>query len=223
MNDESKLCRCGATHAWGILRYSEDNVPLYGARQARNGCDDFREVIEGEENLPALANGELKALWAKTEFLNPQVPVATRYMVAKLLELKNFKEQWPEFMGLMVSQLTDVRGAMVREESKFAHLVAHTDEIVETMKAVTQLREQLTVSAQLQRATLERLERIEEKLLPKPDAEACAHFGMEVTDLLAPTEETSPMEWGELLQMAQVGGELRNEPVVGDVMSHDEN
>lgn len=145
---------CGHQHAWGIIRYDEGNVPLYGARRAGD-CENFVEKTEDTQALATMTQEDIKNLWAKTEFLNPQVPVATRIAINQIQTLGKGKTgteliaaQWPEFMGLVVSQLGDVRGALVRDESKFAHLVAHTDEVVEAMRNVTQLAEKLDVIAQ---------------------------------------------------------------------------
>ena len=197
MKDEKRLCaRCKHEHDYGILRYSADNVPLYGARRCEFivrdyqrtggkdycGCSSFVETVPGMENLPALSDGEVKTLWEQTSFLNAQVPMATRIMVRSVLSAGEKKKgiaaitaQWPEFVGLMISQLTDIRGAMVRDESKFAHLVAHTDEILEGMKGAVQLAERLTGMNQRIDDTNERLDRIEKllgQILKQADGEA---------------------------------------------------
>ncbi len=160
MQDVDKLCgNCKHSHKYGILRYSPDNVALYNARPCSCGCDDFVEAIPGEENLPALSQPQIKDIWARTSFLGAQVPLATRIAVAQIMSLGKDEHpatamihQWPEFVGLMISQITDIRGAMTRDENKFAHLVAHTDEIVESMRGVVQLSERLaTIVAQNER------------------------------------------------------------------------
>ncbi len=197
MKDERRKCgACKHEHAYGILRYSQDNVPLYGARRCdvtfpivenirhqddgdriewkKCNCDRFVEAVEGMENLPSLTQPETKALWEATSFLNAQVPMATRIAVRQISDLldlsiptegtNNFlapiKPVLKEFAGLMISQLTDIRGAMTRDENKFAHLVAHTDEIVESMRAVTQLAERLTNLTMAVERVHERLDKL---------------------------------------------------------------
>lgn len=219
MRDERRECaNCGHSHAYGILRYSVDSVPLYGARKCWCGCDHFVQRNEEAERkflshdgaqLPAtLADDkEIKELWADTAFLNPQVPMATRIAVRQINSL--FKatdgpckacghpkdvhtsergscrdhsaipscecgeyigcpdanalitKALPEFAGLMISQLTDIRGAMTRDESKFNHLVSHTDEVVESMRGVVQLSERLTNILRAQHSIQERQEKME--------------------------------------------------------------
>jgi hypothetical protein len=162
MKDERRKCgNCKHEHAWGILRHSLDGVPLYGARKClsyrvyrghkrRCNCEKFVQMVEGMENLPATTAEETKAIWAETSFLNAQVPMATRIMVRQIMsqakgagDTRALMAVFPEFAGLMISQITDIRGALVSDDNKFAHLVAHTDEIVESMRAVSQLAERL--------------------------------------------------------------------------------
>lgn len=205
MRDEKKLCaNCHHEHAWGILRYSMDNTPLYGAREceervaegrltkdnqgneySRCPCDRFVAAIPGMENLPALSQKDAEELWSKTSFLNAQVPAATRMIVANIMSIgqgdkkvgfwgkllgRNDKatslmeRQWPEFMGFMISQVTDIRGAMIRDESKFAHLVAHTDEVVESMRAVSQLAERLHSMYALNERMAEQIEKLTDRV-----------------------------------------------------------
>jgi hypothetical protein len=164
MNDEQRSCgNCGHEHAYGTLRHSWDGVPIKGARRCWCNCTNFVErneiaerlfgkpLISGNQNLvPALSDKKLKELWADTSFLNAQVPLATRLAIRQIRDLFT-REALPggltdalmEFTGLVISQLTDIRGAMTRDDSKFAHLVAHTDEIVDAMRSVTQLAERL--------------------------------------------------------------------------------
>ena len=176
MKDVQKMCaRCGHEHAWGVLSYSDDNVKLYGARpceapkenavgmQYPCACDDFAQAQEGDRiGLPmaAVAPEELKALWADTSFLNAQAPMATRIAVRQILSLEEGPERNKEFMGLMLSQVTDIRGALTKDESKFAHLVSHTDEILEGMKGAVQLAERLTVVNLSIDDTNERIDRL---------------------------------------------------------------
>lgn len=160
-----------------------DNVPLYGARKCWCGCDRFVAVVEGNENLPAMTQDQTAALWSKTSFLNAQVPAATRMAMAgilNLLEVASTDIPSPaivgavrEFMGLMISQVTDIRGALTRDDSKFALLVAHTDEVVESMRAVNLLAERLTNIYAVQERVLEAVDKLAAKVAAltneKPD------------------------------------------------------
>lgn len=164
MQDEKRSCaQCGHDHSYGILRYSPDGVPFYGARKCWCHCDHFVErnisaelkFDHQQESLPdtfSLPDKELKELWADTSFMSAQVPLATRIAVRQIHGLMQVADLSPalimaltEFASLVISQVTDIRGAMTRDENKFAHLVAHTDEIVEAMRGVTQLAERINV------------------------------------------------------------------------------
>lgn len=184
MRDEQRLCgSCKHEHAWGILRYSADGVPKYGPRlcdavvlsegklfdhdRQSCCCDHFVAAVEGAENLPALTQDQTQALWSQTSFLNAQVPAATRIAISGIMLLLEVGSAnldpaiagaVREFMGLMVSQITDIRSALTKNDNKFAHLVAHTDEIVEAMRGVVQLKERLDTIYVTQERILERLD-----------------------------------------------------------------
>jgi hypothetical protein len=190
MRDEMRLCECGNEHPWGILRYSEDRVPLYGPR-AIPTCDNYRPpAYSGRQltadQLPAFV-ATAQELWAETGDLDPQATLATRVAVARIRSLakgensyKAMALQWPDFMGFIISQITEMRGALVRDESKFAHLVAHTDEVVEAMRDVVGLKEQLgrLSSAIADVANMVDELREERNANYSAEVEALQHFGL---------------------------------------------
>lgn len=197
---EWRLCgKCGKKHRWTVSGYNR-NGPLYNAQPTKT-CKRYsptKEVPIDEwpgkalvhvasdptsVNLPT--NGQ--ELWAQTPELNAQATMATRLVVARLKELGKRKSgfaqiaaQWPEFMGFMISQVTDLRGSLFRDESKFAHLVAHTDELVETMRAVGNIGERLKRQEALLSELLDRLDDMELVRMEHDDAEdeALRHFGL---------------------------------------------
>jgi len=185
MRDVQRRCECGKDHPWGVVRYSQDNTPLYGPRAIAT-CDDFRPE---QEKVPAFVE-DLRELWSQTGDLDPQATVATRAVIARIRTLPDPREQWAEFAGLLVSQVTTVRAALTRDESKFAHLVAHTDEIVSAMENVVQLADRLKAQDRKLNAILEELETVkvarEAKERPA-ELEALQHFGL---DELAFKDET---------------------------------
>lgn len=235
MKDEFRLCHCGQQHRYGIVGYSNDNVPLYGGRP-KGACENFRELKEGEErdaNLPALTQDRLNEIWSKTHFMNAQVPVATRLAYLQMQEASQGKKgiaaltkQWPEFVMLMLSQITDVRGAFVRSDSKFAHLVAHIDEIVETMRKTAQLEKQLETMTNVQNQILDRLKRLHSgrrRRRTAIDKNAAAHFGLgypaDVGGHEPEADAPRPNVHRELetISMRQ-HAELWNEPIVVDAV-----
>jgi hypothetical protein len=218
MNDVMKLCgRCRHEHSYGILRYSADNVKLYGARQCSTcDCEDFAEAVEGvgDSSVPMItpSPAELKALWRETSFLSAQVPMATRIAIRQILSLEDGAEQRKEFMGLMISQLTDIRGEMTRDGSKFANLVSHTDEVVESMKGVVQLSERLTGLNQRIDNTNDRIDRLATMMSAMMEK-----FGVEAK---AP-EHPDPESVADLSEAArsvftQANSRLRDEAVAVD-------
>lgn len=181
MNDELRDCECGKQHPWGIVKYSDDRVPLYGPRDI-DGCDHFRPVLE-----PVPAGVNAQELWAQTADLDAQADVQTRLVVSGLRSLANRKAgmaavaaMMPEFMNFMIASQTKLTGSLLRNESKFAHLVAHTDEIVEAMRKVTQLSEQLDAVNLVQRDILDQIGQIraDRNIKYSAEVEAFGHFGL---------------------------------------------
>jgi hypothetical protein len=187
MKDQMKMCgRCGHEHAVGVLRHSQDGVALYGARRCVSttvhfgrvvdcSCNDFAEAVtqpDGTAGLPVAApmsQGELAVLWNDTEFLSPQASAETRIAVRRVMELAG-EEREKAFMGLLLANVSDIRGALSKDESKFAHLVSHTDDIVESMRGVTQLSERLNNVVARIGGIEDRLDRLAELLMrDKPE------------------------------------------------------
>ena len=182
MNDVLRPCHtCGGEHPWGITGYSKDNVPLYGPR-ATADCTDFRPQVE---ELPAGVNGQ--ELMAATGDLDAQASVQTRLVVSRIRELgkaepryARMAAQWPEFMNFVIAEITAMRGALTRDESKFGLLISHTDEIVEAMRNVTQLAERLQVlnnRVVTVQQTLDEL-RADRRIKYSAEYEAYQHFGL---------------------------------------------
>ena len=237
MKDVMKKCgRCKHEHLWGILSRSEDLVPLYGPRV----CNEIVENAVGEkylcncldfvpdggtELMIGVDPGDVGQLWQATSFLNAQAPMATRIAVRQILSMEEGPERNKEFMGLMLSQVTDIRGALTRDESKYAHLVAHTDEIVESMRNVTQLANRLEGVKNGIEATNERIDRFE--VLLNAIAEK---MGVEVTQLEYPQiddPEERPEPITESASSArriftQADSQMKDEAVVVDGVPADD-
>jgi hypothetical protein len=223
MKDEVRDCaNCGKQHYWGITGHSKDNVPLYGPRP-RTDCDDFRPKLE-----PVPVGVNAQALWQQTGDLDPQATIATRLVVARLRELADGKAgmaavaaQWPEFLGFVVSQITDLRGTLVRDESKFALLVAHVDEIVEAMKNVTQLAERLALQNKMMRQVLREVHELRDEREAKFSAEITAyeHFGLlPHSDAAQPVVEMDDPQTPPLIGL----DDGRNgSPILGEPERHD--
>lgn len=175
MKDELKACECGNMHPWGIVGRSKDHVILYGPRPIPS-CYNFRAA---PDKLPAFVQ-DLRELWAQTGDLDPQTEVATRAVIARIRTLPSATEQWQESVGLLVSQMSRMVGSVTRDESKFAHLVAHTDEIVEAMRGVTQLSERLARQQQLLGEIIDSIAELKEdrRLQYSAEADALSHFGL---------------------------------------------
>lgn len=180
MKDEERLCQCGKKHKWGITGRDQGGVVVYGPKPVPD-CQYFRPATD---QLPEFV-GDLRELWSQTGDLDAQATLATRVVVARLRSL-NPVEQWQEFVGYVISQITSLRGSLLRDESKFAHLVAHTDELVETMQSVGLISERLKKHENLLSQIAERLEDMEYNRLEtmqmdeeRAENEALRHFGLE--------------------------------------------
>ena len=154
---------------------------------------------------------ELQALWNETEFLSPQASAETRMAVQRVMKAEP-AEQSKAFMSLMLANLSDIRGAMSKDENKFAHLVSHTDEIVESMKGVTQLNERLGNLWEAQRATEDRLANLERGMIAIAE-----HLGVGIKKEEPPASDSIPLD--DLVRAAQTffrphPGANHDEPVL---------
>jgi hypothetical protein len=120
-----------------------------------------------QENLPeALKDGritqaEVDRIWGKTEFVSAQTPIEVRMMLVKLQDV-GINLQPHELT--MMSVLLDMRAAMTKDESKFAHLVAGTETIVKTLQNVNPLMRHLERQQMMIDSLGEQLSRTEAKL-----------------------------------------------------------
>lgn len=76
---------------------------------------------------------EVGRIWRETEWMSPQTPIEVRRAVLKL------KEQGHAVTGVdqvIMQAVLDLRAALYRDESKFAHLVAGTETIVDKLQEV---------------------------------------------------------------------------------------
>lgn len=180
MKDEMRMCgRCHHEHAVGTLSHSVDGVPLVGPRPCSwhskpedspiCGCRDFVEAVMTENGTPGLPLSavmsftDLAALWRDTDFLSPQASAETRIAIRKVMGIEDPRERETAYMGVMLANISDIRGAMSKDESKFARLVSHTDEIVDAMQGVTQLSERLSNVVARQNSMEEQLANIAER------------------------------------------------------------
>jgi hypothetical protein len=105
--------------------------------------EDHREPVIQEpvtqENLPeALKDGritqqEVDRVWRETEYLSAQTPIEVRQMIVKI---KEAGQDVTLIQQVMLQAVLDLRAAMFRDESKFAHLVAGTEAIVDKLQAI---------------------------------------------------------------------------------------
>lgn len=213
MRDEWRMCaRCEKKHRWGVIG-RRSGVPLYNAKPTR-WCDKFKPMPEQEPpdlvNFPVQKSDgygvptDQREIWAQTPELNAQATMATRIAILRLKSLAKGKTgyaamaaQWPEFVGYVVSQITDMRGNLVGANNAALHLNAHADEVVEAMRKSTQLAEQLGRMNSKLGEIVSRLDGLEEAVSePAPDqidAEAFAHFGLIEPSMIGFYQSLSPV------------------------------
>lgn len=120
-----------------------------------------------QENLPAalkqgrITQVEVDKIWEETSFLSAQTPIEFRVAVIKL---KGVGQEVDPLTALVLSQMMDIRAAMTKDESKFAHLVAGTEVIVKTLKNVNPLIQRLDRQEMMIDSLTELLERAEAKI-----------------------------------------------------------
>src|SRR5215472_18678396 len=110
---------------------------------------------------PKLPQKEVERIWGLTEFMSAQTPLETRMMVVKMIDAGiTFTPR--ELFEMTV--LLDLRAAMTKDESKFAHLVAGTETIVKTLQNVNPLVERLRRQEELIDSLSDQLNRAEGKI-----------------------------------------------------------
>jgi hypothetical protein len=137
----------------------------------RTGTPDAPANVTNEpitqENLPAalkrgqITQAEVDNIWAQTSFLSAQTPIEFRVAVIKL---KGAGQEIDPLTTLVLSQMMDIRAAMTKDESKFAHLVAGTETIVKTLQNVNPLIRRLERQEMMIDSLSEQLERTEGKI-----------------------------------------------------------
>jgi hypothetical protein len=130
---------------------------------------DERAVVTGQavtqDRLPeALKRGEITQaevdrIWEQTSFLSAQTPIEFRRAVIAI-----GGDKLDPLMTLVLSQMMDIRAAMTKDESKFAHLVAGTETIVKTLKNVNPLVERLRRQEELIDSLSDQVNRAEAKI-----------------------------------------------------------
>jgi|SRR5215831_923911 len=119
-----------------------------------------------QEQLPeALKQGritqaQVDRVWRETSFLSAQTPIEFRVAVMKLGSITKLDP----LMTLVLSQMMDIRAAMTKDESKFAHLVAGTETIVKTLQNVNPLKERLRRQEEMIDSLSDQLNRAEGKI-----------------------------------------------------------
>src|SRR5262245_9940243 len=118
----------------------------------------MNDLKKPESDLP---QKEIDRIWGLTEFMSAATPAETRLMVVRMIDAGiTFTPR--ELFEMAV--LMDIRAAMTKDESKFAHLVAGTETIVKTLQNVNPLMRHLERQEQLIDSLSEQLSRTEAKL-----------------------------------------------------------
>lgn len=110
--------------------------------------DELTELHPDKQLALRIENGEVskeevERVWAETRDLAAQTDFDTRRAVVALRRCGSLSDSWPVFFTQLTQMMSQMRGAMTNENSKFAHLVAGTETIVKTLQAVNPLKERL--------------------------------------------------------------------------------
>ena len=113
-----------------------------------------RRIANGE-----VTKEEVERVWSQTENLSPQTPFEIRKAV---VEMKAAGYEMTPAEQFTLSAVLDLRAALYRDESKFAHLVAGTETVVESLRNVNALSatiDELKMSVQMLQAAMEQKKR----------------------------------------------------------------
>lgn len=105
-----------------------------------------------------VTQAEVDEVWRQTWDLSPQTPITVRRAVIAIRgaakdkgPLSAMAASWPMFAQEVMRVCTEMQAAMMRDESKFAHLVAGTEAVVKTLGGVNPLKRRLAdIEGQLQ-------------------------------------------------------------------------
>jgi hypothetical protein len=99
-----------------------------------------KDVIT-QNNLPAalkdgrISQAEVDDVWRQTEFLSAQTPIEVRRAV---IALKKDGNEVRPVEQVLLQVMMDLRASLFRDESKFAHLVAGTETIVDKLQRINE-------------------------------------------------------------------------------------
>lgn len=91
-----------------------------------------------------ITQAEVNRVWAETRDLSAQTPFETRRAVVELRKCGSLNDSWPVFFTQMTQMMSEMQGALTRDDSKFAHLVAGTETVVRELQKVGPLASNLT-------------------------------------------------------------------------------
>jgi hypothetical protein len=117
---------------------------------------------------------QVAEIWHATEDLPATTPIETRKAVIAIRKagaghdpIEAMALAYPHFMRFVMDSVARTEAALTKDESKFAHLVAHTDDVVRELQKVgpiTSAFQDLRARHEFLTAKLERIE----ALLTKP-------------------------------------------------------
>jgi hypothetical protein len=108
-----------------------------------------------------VSQDEIERIWRATEWMSAQTPLEIRQAMLILKE-NGIPISVTEQMLLTV--MTDIRAALTKDESKFAHLVAGTESIVSTLQTVNPLKVKLDKVSQDNAMLRDQVDGLEAKL-----------------------------------------------------------
>ena len=108
-----------------------------------------------------VSQDEIERIWRATEWMSAQTPLEIRQAML-ILKQNNISISVTEQMLLTV--MTDIRAALTKDESKFAHLVAGTETIVSGLQEVNPLKIKLDKVSQENAMLRDQVDGLEAKL-----------------------------------------------------------
>lgn len=110
---------------------SDELTPIHPDQQLQLDIKEGRVTV-----------AEVQEIWRKTEDLSPQTNINARREVIALRELGKGKGpiealavQFPVFVNMVLKATNETQAALMRDESKFAHLVAGAEMVAKSMES----------------------------------------------------------------------------------------
>ena len=101
------------------------------------------QLLQADLKAGKVTPEEVERIWELTRDLSAQAPINVRRAMISIRAAETPEEKVNLSMQFMMAAATELQAAMMRDESKFSHLVAGTETIVKTLQNINPLERRL--------------------------------------------------------------------------------